>query len=177
MIKYDYVEKEGYLHVTVNTPILTANFDITKEMFEEEGYTEDGISMSGYFEDMLELENNVENAYLNKEHLYNIVYHNARALYDAITSDEDFYCEEEGIYVWHYNDNAAIAYYTGITKEYAAELSRKAKTTGEYWENIIPFHGYIIDHEDSGVCFCENLIGKPIYYAATYDKYAKEVVS
>lgn len=72
---------------------------------------------------------------------------NAQEMLDTIQRGTDLYNPECGIYVFVYNDEGSICYYS-IDREQASELAAKVKVTDEYWGAFLGWGGHIIDVPD-----------------------------
>ena len=151
-IRYSWAHMGDYLDVTVDTPTLIGKFCITTA--DIDGFSED---LEDGFRKMLKIENYIENNFLGRSKLYDIRFKTAEAVYNMIIDNIDLYCEDRRIYLFHYNEDDAICYYSGLSREEAEKVAKEAVNAGEYWGSVISRHGYIIDEPSAAIAFCENL--------------------
>lgn len=60
-----------------------------------------------------------------------------KELYDYISAGNELYCEENGIYVFSYNESGSICVYYNIDTDKAAELVELSREYDEYWESFL----------------------------------------
>lgn len=73
----------------------------------------------------------------------------------AIKEYGSFYNEEQELYVFHYNDEDAIAVYR-ISKSYAEKLRSQSRMMDCPWEALLGFGGSIYDSSNSGYYNVDN---------------------
>lgn len=72
-------------------------------------------------------------------------FNNGKEMLEEIVDNcRDLYSPEKETYVFLYNDDDSIAYYS-ISKEHARQLAEEVKGTDEYWCGNLGPGGYIID--------------------------------
>lgn len=96
-------------------------------------------------------------------------FNNWKEMYDTLGSGLDLYNEENGLYVFSYNDAGALCYYELDSAE-AKKIACMAVENDEYWGAFLGCGGHILDNSEyDKYRYTQNELNHALYLQPSID--------